>query len=317
MMLTRFDAWIVNRLLSDQPLNGEMAAMSEQWRPFAERLAATPQEDRQSGLDWCLCGSPNREPIIQSLAAVDPMGTVPTICPPRQFATCADVLKLETGIPWIWEGWLPSAKVVGIAAAEGVGKTRLAMDLACRVWHGSPWPDGQVMTLSAKSPTVWIAADGQQGELARALPFLGMPPESVIFPTPADEPYGGNSLDDVETLEALNEAVQIHKPAFVIVDSLTYATQADISEQRVIARLKDQLVTLAQTYQLIVMLLLHVSKEGQALGRRIRGVTRTLMHLEAPDPGRPERLRFWVEKSYAARPPALGVTIGRVGQHLR
>lgn len=140
-----------------------------------------------------------------------------------------------------------------------------------------------------------------------------MPPESVIFPTPEDDPYGGNSLDDDDTLKALNEAVQIHKPAFVIVDSLTYATQFDISEQRVIARLKDPLVTLSQTYQVIVMLLLHVSKEGQVLGRRIRGITRTLMHLEAPDPDRPERLRLWVEKSYAAKPPALGVTIGESG----
>ena len=52
------------------------------------------------------------------------------------------------------------------------------------------------MTLPAKSPTLWVAADGQQGELALALPSLGMPPESIIFPTPADDPYGGTSLDD-------------------------------------------------------------------------------------------------------------------------
>ena len=62
------------------------------------------------------------------------------------------------------------------------------------------------------------------------------------------------------------------------------------------------------------MLLLHVSKEGQALGRRIRGITRTLMHLECPDPSQADRLRsLWVEKSYSAKPPALGVTIGESG----
>ena len=37
------------------------------------------------------------------------------------------------------------------------------------------------------------------------------------------------------------------------------------------------------------------------------------MHLDAPDPARPERLRLWVEKSYAAKPPPLGVTIGPHG----
>src|SRR5262249_9682183 len=68
-----------------------------------------------------------------------------------------------------------------------------------------------------------------------------------------------------------------------------------------------------QTHQIVVMLLLHVSKEGQALGRRIRGITRTLLHLECPDPARSARLRLWVEKSFAERPPALGVTIGQAG----
>jgi len=54
---------------------------------------------------------------------------------------------------------------------------------------------------------------------------------------------------------------------------------------------------------------LHVSIQGQALGRRIKAITRTLMHLECPDPDQPDRLRLWVEKSFAKKPPALGVTI--------
>ena len=106
----------------------------------------------------------------------------------------------------------------------------------------------------------------EHDELAQALPALDMPAESVIFPTPADDPFGGTSLDDDETLQALDEAVRVHQPAFVIVDSLTYATRSDIGEQRTIARLKDSLVNLAQSHHVIVMLLLHVSKEGQALG---------------------------------------------------
>jgi hypothetical protein len=300
--------------MSLQPVTAdELAAMSEAWRPIAEKLAAKPSTDRGSILEIFLAVRPDRDDIIKAIADQDAKGPAPPIKPPRRFATCADVLKLETAVPWAWEGWLPSNRIVGIAAGEGVGKTRLAMDLARRVWHGKPWPDNQPMTLPPHSPTLWVAADGQQGELALSLPFLGMPPESVIFPTPSDDPYGGNSLDDDDTLKALDEAVQIHKPAFIIVDSLTYATEFDISEQRVIARLKDPLVKLSQTYQVIVMLLLHVSKEGQALGRRIRGITRTLMHLECPDPSQADRLSLWVEKSYAAKPPALGVTIGESG----
>jgi hypothetical protein len=61
------------------------------------------------------------------------------------------------------------------------------------------------------------------------------------------------------------------------------------------------------------MLFLHVSQDGQALGRRIRGITRTLLHLECPDAEQSHRLRAWVEKSYGKKPPALGVTMGDSG----
>ena len=78
--------------------------------------------------------------------------------------------------------------------------------------------------------------------------------------------------------------------------------------------LKAPLVKLCQTYGVIVVLLLHVSKDGQALGRRIKGVTRTLLHLECPDQRTsPERLRLWVEKSFAKKPSPLGVTMTGTG----
>ncbi|MGP0068623.1 MAG: AAA family ATPase [Isosphaeraceae bacterium] len=314
MSLPPYDAHVIIRYTSGEPVAAaELAAVSDRFRPLAEHLAGLPLGSRQTALGGFLSGQPDRTAIEAVLVAVDPMKPAPPIDPPRRFATCSDVARLQSSIAWVWKGWLPSARVVGVAAAEGVGKTRFAMDLARRAWHGEPFPDGQAMTLPPKSPTIWVAADGQHDELAQALSSMSMPPEAIVFPTAPDDPYGNTSLDDAETFDALNEAVKIHKPVFVIVDSLTNATRSDIGEQRTIATLKDPLVTLAQTFQVIVMLLLHVSLSGQALGRRIRGITRTLMHLECPDPARPERLRLWMEKSYAAKPPALGVTIGDSG----
>ena len=313
MTPTTTDAWTLARVVAVESVGDELASVSEAIRPLVAMLAAVPLEHRQAALTAFLAGQPGADGIVLAMAQADPMGPPPVIEPPRRFATCADVMRLETTAPWTWEAWLPSARVVGIAAGEGVGKTRLAMDLARRVWHGEPWPDNQPMTLQPESPTLWVAADGQHTELAQSLPTMNMPPEAIIFPTAPDDPFGGVSLDEPETLKALGEAVEIHRPAFVVVDSLTYATRSDIGEQRAIATLKDPLVTLAQAHQIIVMLLLHVSREGQALGRRIRGITRTLMHLECPDASQADRLRLWVEKSYAAKPPALGVTIGVSG----
>src|SRR5262249_25203674 len=134
-----------------------------------------------------------------------------------------------------------------------------------------------------------------------------------IFPAPPDDPYSNVDLDSPETFDWLENAIAAIPSAFVFIDTLTYATSRDLSEQKVIAALKVPLVRLVQKDPVNVFLFLHVSKEGHALGRRIKGITRTLIHLEAPDPSKTERLRLWVEKSYAKKPPALGVTITESG----
>jgi hypothetical protein len=314
MKTPAYDAWVLARLLADLPVTAaELAAVSGPWRALAERMAAAPPADRLPILEGFRLSLDDPDALVKALTDARPMDPAPPVDPPRRFATCADIGRMQSAAAWVWKGWLPSARVVGIAAGEGVGKTRFALDLGRRVWHGEPWPDGQIVTLPPKSPTIWVAADGQHDELSSTLADLSMPPEAIVFPAAPDDPYGGTSLDEDETWTALDEACAALKPAFIVVDSLTYATRSDIGEQRTIAMLKAPLVRLAQSHQVLIMLLLHLSKEGQALGRRIKGITRTLMHLEAPDPSRPERLRLWVEKSYAAKPPPLGVTIGPAG----
>jgi hypothetical protein len=315
MTPTPYAAWVLARLIADLPVTAaELAVMPNPWRVLAEKLAAAMiPADRLAILEGFRLAQPDPDAIVKAIADQKATDPAPPIDPPRRFATCADIARVQAGTAGAWQGWLPSSRIVGVAAGEGVGKTRFALDLDKRVWHGEPWPDGQAMTLPPKSPTIWVAADGQHDELAATLSDLGMPPEAIVFPTYEDDPYGGTSLDEDDTWKSLDEACRVIKPWAIMVDSLTYATRWDIGEQRTIARLKAPLVRLAQTHQVLIMILLHLSKEGVALGRRIRGITRTLMHLEAPDPTRPERLRLWVEKSYAAKPTPLGVTIGSAG----
>src|SRR5262249_48216320 len=139
---------------------------------------------------------------------------------PMRFATAADIRRMVCQTPWPWEGWIPPARIVGIAAYEGVGKTRFALDLARRVWHGREWPDGQPMTLPSLTPTIWVCADGQQDDIAETLPAFGLPDEAVVFPASPDEPYDGTSLDDPEMVRqggTLESAIVAVKPAFLII----------------------------------------------------------------------------------------------------
>jgi hypothetical protein len=70
---------------------------------------------------------------------------------------------------------------------------------------------------------------------------------------------------------------------------------------------------ICQRTQTTIVSQLHLSREGQALGRRIKGITRTILQLDCPDPDQPTRLRLSVPKSFAKKPPALGVTMSDGG----
>jgi hypothetical protein len=261
-----------------------------------------------------LCGRPDRDAIVKGINEVDPLRPIPEAEEPERWATAADVRKLMTESRWAWQGWIPADGIIGVAGFEGTGKTRFALDLCRRIHAGDVWPDGQAATFAPGTRTLWLCADGHHGELVETMAAFGLPDEAVLFPSLASDPYGGTDLDADETITALEEVIKTHRPGLVIIDTLTSATGKDLCSQAVMKSLKTPLVALCQTYGVIVMLLLHVSKEGQALGRRIKGVTRTLIHLECPDSEKaPARLRVWVEKSYDKKPPALGVTMGDAG----
>ena len=149
------DAWILRRLLADLSLNGEISHMSGVPRLMADHLAVTLLQERQAAMDGMLAVQSDRNEVIMALAAVDPLGPAPQI-QPVSFATVADIRKIMASVRWLWEGWIPASRVVGLASLEGIGKTRLAMDLCSRVYLGQPWPDRQKMTLPPKTPSVWL-----------------------------------------------------------------------------------------------------------------------------------------------------------------
>jgi hypothetical protein len=233
---------------------------------------------------------------------------------PRRPAHAGDLRLTLSDVRMVWDGWFPASRVCGIAAAEGCGKTLLTLDLARRIWHGLPWPDGQPATFPPHTPTLWVCSDGNQEDICEALPRLNLPDEAVFFNTFPEDLYGGTDLDVRDTIDNLREFIPSIRPAFVVVDTLTNATSRDLCRQADVKTIVSPLKRLAQDYQQLFLLLLHLSREGVALGRRIRGLTRILMHLDCPDPeNQPYRRKFWVDKSIVKKPPPLGVTMGDHG----
>jgi hypothetical protein len=95
----------------------------------------------------------------------------------------------------------------------------------------------------------------------------------------------------------------------VFVDTLTNATNYDLCRATENKAMMTPLRDIAQRTQTPIIPLLHLSKDGQALGRRIKGITRTIIQLDCPDHEHSGRLKLWVPKSFAPKPPPLGVTM--------
>jgi hypothetical protein len=317
-MIRPYDAWYVGGVLCGFGLRGDPQNVSEPWRSLCPYLAGLPTSDILTAA-WkgYLLSRADRDSVVQALADVDPSGPPPEITAALRFANVGDIRHINTDTSWRWDGWIPKNRIFGLAGNEGTGKTRTAMDLHARVWHGRTWPDGQAATVEPGRPAVWVCSDGHQDELVELLPAFDLPDEAVYFPAPPEEPYEGTDLDASElTTEGgiLEQVITTVKPWCVFIDTLTNATSRDLCEQKVMKGIKAPLVRMAQTLEVNICLLLHLSEKGNVLGRRIKGSTRTLLHLDCSDPdNHPERLRFWVEKSYAKKPPALGVTLGSDG----
>jgi hypothetical protein len=232
---------------------------------------------------------------------------------PGEPATLADLRPLVSRVPWVWEGYIPAARISGIAAFEGVGKTRFALDLARRIWHGLPWPDGQPPSFPASTPTLWVCADGQQAELFETAGALGLPEHALYLNATRQDPFGGIDLDREGACSQLEIYISRIQPALVFIDTMTNATSLDLCRARDVKRLMAPIRTIAQHTQTAIVPLLHLNRGGQALGLRIKMITRSILHLERPDLERPERLRLWVDKTYSKRPPVLGVTMTDTG----
>ncbi len=314
MTITPRHAWPLARLIAGQDVNGEAEDLPPNFRRIFNHLAELDPEARGGRWEIIQATHPEGDALALAIAGINPGDDCPEAeAGSRRPATIEDIRKIMAGTRWEWEGFIPSSRLFGVAGFEGTGKTRLALDLAARMYHKRPWPDGQAPTLPEGTRTLWICSDGQHDELAETAAAFDLPDKAVAFCAIGDEPYEGTSIDDLDTLALLNEFMGAERFGMVCIDSLTNATARNLCSQQDTKVLGSPLRDLAQRHQTPIGLLLHLARDGGVLGRRIRGLARVIIQLDAPDPDRPDRLKLWVPKSFAKKPSPLGVTIGEKG----
>lgn len=311
----RFDAWVIARLLTGESLNGDFRAVSSTFRPTTDHLASLPGEARPGAWAAVLAAPGiDREAIGRAVLDIDPTAPQPEADPAASFATLADIARTISAQSWVWKDWIARGVLNVVAAEPGTGKTRFGLDLARRLWFGEPWPDGQANEFPAGTRTLWIQGDRNFAEMLTAARAFGLPDEAVTLGSSPDEPTGSLNLDDEETLAALACRIQAAAPALVVIDTVGMVTARNLCRPEEARDFFSPIMDLASTHGVAFLGLTHLSKDKEALGRRIVEKARVVMKMTQPDPeGQPNRRRLWVDKSAVVKPPPLGITMGQAG----
>lgn len=185
---SKLDSWVIARLLAGDQVNGERESVSSAFGRLVDHLAELSPECRKDALDGFVCGISDPDDFTLTIASGDPSGSPPEVPIKRRPANALDLRQSAEGVPWAWTKWICRGRLTGLVGFEGCGKTRLGLDLARRAYHGLPALDGQSLDLTTGAPSIWIAADGHQDELAATAKELGIPAEALRFNSDPSEP---------------------------------------------------------------------------------------------------------------------------------
>ena len=321
MRISPREAWIVSRTLCGRPTSAPGSPTpldeSERIRPLTDLLRSIPQPHRFWIWRGFLTGCSDPEGWTGPIEAVRPDQPPPPEEAPVEGSLSADlgdIRRMISGMRWTWPRWLAAGVLNTLASNPGEGKTILAMNLAKVLWEGRPWPDGSENTNPAGTTTLWVPADRHYPQLIDLADRYGMPDQAMRFNAPPDDPAGGHDLDDPETLDALRAAIEQTAPGLVIVDTVGMTTRRSLGRPEEAREYFSPLMDIAGKYSVPFLLVTHLSKDSQALGRRIVGASRVVWKLTKPDPeNQPDRRRLWVDKTYDLLPKPIGMTIAADG----
>jgi hypothetical protein len=263
---------IVDRL-TGQPLETlpSSADLDEPWRTIYRRtFRAAGRAEAETLIRHATEGLEGRRQLARDLIALLPEDDAF-----NPFPSLHDASEQVPPVDWLWPAWIPRGTLTLFGAAPGAGKSLVALDLARRLIHGEPFPDGAPVPCPGRNVLI-VDAEGPPALLdqrARAWQI----DSRRLFVLPA--PGSGDRVDLTRQSQLLLLAemcLQIG-PALIVVDSLAAAAPRAETSLPAAHTLLDFLATIAQAGRFAILIIHHLRK------RRSPGHARPASHLTASD----------------------------------
>lgn len=176
-------------------------------------------------------------------------------------------------IKWLWEGWLPAAKLSILAGIAGTGKTTLALAVAAVVSASARWPDEQ-QCKHFGNVLIWSGEDSADDTLVPRLIAAGADMNKIYFIEAVAENGISVPFDPAAHISDLHaKAEEIGNVALLIVDPIVSAVTGDMHRANDVRRGLQGLVDFAETHDCAVLGVTHFAKGtgGRSPQERIIG----------------------------------------------
>ena len=180
------------------------------------------------------------------------------------FTRATSFLNQPSPIPWLVKGWLPQYATMMMYGESGVGKTFVALDLACCIVSGVPWHEHKVK----QSPVIYLAGEGNYGLRQRLASWAKYNKNSSIEnllisnkQISMDLPGAAESI-----LSALSD-IDCENPGLIIVDTINAHMNGDENSAKDTRQMLNACNVVAAVTQSAVLLIHHIGHAETAKNR--------------------------------------------------
>jgi hypothetical protein len=210
---------IVDRLVGAPPESLPLAFdLDDPWRIiFARATRAEDWEDAEMIIWRATRGFADQRHLAAALLELLPGEDA--------FSPYPSLHEMSASFPdvdWLWPSWIPRGMVTLFGAAPGAGKSLVALDLARRIIHDEPLPDGapvpcpggKVLIVDAEGAPTLLNQRATAWDIDSRRLYLMLAPDAS----------GLIDLDNPQEQLRLIEMCGTIRPVLVVVDSLAAAT---------------------------------------------------------------------------------------------